>query len=184
MEQRPGRRRFLVSPPPTPLAERPSRADRAVVARQLGRAPRAMRAVAHRCGCGLPDVVESAPRLPDGSPFPTLYYLTCPRAAAAVGRLEASGIMREMTARLHADPQLAAAYLRAHQRFLRRRAELGEVAEIADVSAGGMPSRVKCLHALVAHALAEGRGVNPIGDEALDRLPSWADDGPCVEPAP
>ena len=75
-----------------------------VVAAQLGRAPRAMRRVAHRCSCGLPDVVETAPRLPDGTPFPTLFYLTCPRAAAAVGRLESEGLMRQMNERLADRP--------------------------------------------------------------------------------
>ena len=74
--------------------------DAVVIAAQLGRPPRGLLGVAHRCPCGLPDVAETAPRLPDGSPFPTLYYLTCPRACAAVSRLEASGLMREMTARL------------------------------------------------------------------------------------
>jgi hypothetical protein len=74
--------------------------DLAAVGAQLGRSPRASRAVAHRCSCGLPDVVETSPRLEDGTPFPTLFYLTCPRAASAIGRIEASGVMREMTARL------------------------------------------------------------------------------------
>src|SRR4051812_49828033 len=82
-------------------------ADAVVVAAQLHRPPRATRAVAHRCSCGLPDVVETAPRLEDGTPFPTLYYLTCPRAASAVGRLEASGLMRGMTDRLSAPSRLA-----------------------------------------------------------------------------
>jgi len=154
--------------------------DRAVVAAQLGRLPRAMRSVAHRCPCGLPDVVETAPRLPDGTPFPTLYYLTCPRAAAAVGRLEAAGLMREMTDRLRADPDLAARYWAAHQRYLGRREQFGQVPEIAGVSAGGMPTRVKCLHVLVAHALAAGPGVNPLGDETLAALPAWWDRGACV----
>ncbi len=74
--------------------------DETVIAAQLGRAPRGLVGVAHRCPCGLPDVAETAPRLPDGSPFPTLYYLTCPRAAAAVSKLEAAGTMQDMTARL------------------------------------------------------------------------------------
>jgi uncharacterized protein len=155
-------------------------ADRDVVAAQLGREPRAMRDVAHRCACGNPDVVESAPRLADGTPFPTLYYLTCPRAASAIGRLEASGLMREMTARLQTDAELADAYRRAHEAYLARRSELGDVAEIAGVSAGGMPTRVKCLHVLVAHSLAAGPGVNPLGDEALELLSPWWSDGPCV----
>lgn len=155
-------------------------ADRAVVAEQLGRQPRAIRAVAHRCRCGNPDVIETSPRLPDGTPFPTLYYLTCPIAAASVGTLEASGLMREMTERLRADPDLAARYRAAHDAYLARREQLGHVAEIAGVSAGGMPGRVKCLHVLVAHALAAGPVVNPLGDEALDRLPPWWMSGPCV----
>ena len=139
-----------------------------------------MQTVVHRCPCGRPDVVESAPRLPDGTPFPTLYYLTCPRAVSAIGRLEASGLMREMTERLATDDELATAHHRAHEAYLARREQLGHVGEIAGISAGGMPTRVKCLHALVGHALAAGRGVNPLGDEALDRLEPWWTDGPCV----
>lgn len=161
-------------------------ADRAAVAAQLGRTPRAIREVAHRCPCGNPDVIETSPRLSDGSPFPTLYYLTCPRAASAIGTLEASGLMREMTERLSADEELAGRYRAAHEAYLARRDEVGRidgvgpVQEIAGISAGGMPSRVKCLHVLVGHALAAGRGVNPLGDEALDRLPEWWVAGPCV----
>ncbi|MFN2561389.1 MAG: DUF501 domain-containing protein [Jatrophihabitans sp.] len=159
-----------------------SAADRTIVGAQLGRAPRAIRAVAHRCPCGNPDVVETSPRLPDGTPFPTLYYLTCPRAAAAIGTLEASGVMREMTERLQIDPDLAAAYRAAHDSYLARRQEIGHVDEIAGVSAGGMPNRVKCLHVMVGHALAAGPGVNPLGDEALATLPHWWANGPCVSP--
>ena len=156
--------------------------DRAVVAAQLGRPPRAMRAVAHRCPCGLPDVVETSPRLPDGTPFPTLDYLTCPKAGAAVGRLEAGGVMRLMADRLRTDPALAAGYRAAHEAYLARRAELGEVPEIAGVSAGGMPTRVKCLHSLLAHALAAGPGVNPLGDEVREAVGAWWSAGPCVAP--
>jgi uncharacterized protein len=156
-------------------------ADAAAVRAQLGRPPRALRAVAHRCPCGLPDVVETAPRLPDGSPFPTLYYLTCPRATSAVSTLEADGMMREMTSRLASDDALRAAYADAHAAYLRRREEIAAVPEIEGISAGGMPDRVKCLHVLVGHALAAGPGVNPLGDEALDALPSWWAPGPCVD---
>jgi hypothetical protein len=159
----------------TPPAE-----DLAAVERQLGRPSRAVRHVAHRCGCGLPDVVETEPRLPDGTPFPTMFYLTCPRLAGEIGRLEGSGLMREWTARLRTDPELAAAYRLAHADYLARRAAISDVPEIAGVSAGGMPDRVKCLHALVAHALAVGPGVNPFGDEALALLPDWSAPGPCV----
>ena len=156
-------------------------ADLDAVGRQLGREARGVRRVAHRCPCGAPDVVETAPRLPDGTPFPTLYYLTCPKAAGAVGTLEAGGTMREMTERLGADPELAAAYRAAHQRYLAAREAVEAVPEIAGVTAGGMPDRVKCLHVLVAHALAEGPGANPLGDEALAALPEWWRGGSCVE---
>ncbi|UQX89383.1 DUF501 domain-containing protein [Jatrophihabitans telluris] len=154
--------------------------DRAVVAAQLGRAPRAIRSVAHRCPCGDPDVIETSPRLPDGTPFPTLYYLTCPRAASAIGTLEASGLMSEMTDRLKVEPELASAYRQAHEAYLARRESHAHVEETAGISAGGMPTRVKCLHVLVAHSLAVGPGVNPLGDEALALLPEWWADGPCV----
>lgn len=144
------------------------------MSRQLGRDVRGVLAVAHRCGCGEPDVVKTAPRLPDGTPFPTLYYITCPRLAAAIGTLEANGVMRGFEARLAAEPQLAAAYAHAHQLYLADRDQIDQVAEIAGVSAGGMPNRVKCLHVLVGHALAAGPGVNPIGDAALEMLDDWA----------
>jgi hypothetical protein len=157
-------------------------ADEAAIALQLGRPPRGLRAVAHRCACGLPDVVETEPRLPDGTPFPTLYYLTCPRANSAIGTLEASGMMREMTERLAADGELRARHLGAHEDYLRRRRAIADVAEIDRVSAGGMPGRVKCLHVLVAHALAAGPGVNPLGDEALAALPAWWEAGRCASP--
>jgi hypothetical protein len=157
--------------------------DAAVIAAQLGRSPRGLLAVAHRCPCGLPDVAETAPRLADGSPFPTLYYLTCPRASAAVSKLEASGVMREMTARL-ADDELRRRYESAHHDYLTRREAAARSAGVEPLppgtqSAGGMPERVKCLHALVAHELAAG-DVNPFGREALDALGEWWRPGPCV----
>lgn len=144
-----------------------SEADLATLAEQLGRPPRGVVGVAARCVCGRPTVVRTAPRLPDGTPFPTTYYLTHPRAVQAVSTLEATGTMKEMTARLADDAALAQAYRGAHEHYLARRAELGDVPEIAGISAGGMPTRVKCLHVLVGHALAAGPGVNPLGDEAL-----------------
>jgi hypothetical protein len=153
-------------------------ADFEAVKAQLGREPRGLRAVAHRCPCGNPDVVETAPRLPDGTPFPTLYYLTCPRAASAIGTLEGSGVMAEMTERLRTDPKLAAAYRAAHEDYVRRRDAIDVLEGFP--SAGGMPDRVKCLHVLVGHSLAAGPGVNPLGDEALALLPEWWHSGPCV----
>jgi uncharacterized protein len=164
------------------------KADLEAVEAQLGREPRGVRAVAHRCPCGLPDVVETAPRLPDGSPFPTLFYLTCPKAASAIGTLEASGLMRSMTERLAVDPGLAERYAAAHQDYLDRRDVAAREAGVEPLpagmqSAGGMPGRVKCLHALVGHELAVP-GVNPFGREALDALPEWWSCGPCVLASP
>ena len=130
-------------------------------------APRGPRASAHRCPCGNPDVVDTEPRLPDGTPFPTMFYLTCPRAASLSARSR-RGLMREMTDRLAADAELAAAYRRAHEHYLAGREAIGHVPRSTGISAGGMPDRVKCLHVLAGHALAPGPGVNPLGDEALD----------------
>ncbi|MGH3436823.1 MAG: DUF501 domain-containing protein [Sciscionella sp.] len=131
-----------------------------------------MRAVAARCPSGHPAVVQTAPRLEDGTPFPTLYYLTCPRLCSLVGKLEASGLMREMTARLAEDTELASVYLRAHRSYLAERDAIGNLG--TDVSAGGMPGRVKCLHVHLAHTLARGPGMNPFGDETLELIhDSW-----------
>jgi len=151
---------------------------------QLGRAPRGVVSVAARCACGNPTVVTTAPRLPDGTPFPTLYYLTHPGAVAAVSTLEATGTMRPMQERLREDGQLAAAYRAAHERYLEERYAIEDVEEIHGISAGGMPDRVKCLHVLVGHSLAAGPGVNPLGDEALALIAdTWRPDR-CACDAP
>jgi hypothetical protein len=159
-------------------------ADLDAVERQLGRRPRGVASIGHRCPCGDPDVLETVPRLPDGTPFPTTYYLTCPRLTGAISTLESAGVMAEMTGRLRSDPHLAAAYRAAHEDYLARRARLGDVPEIAGISAGGMPSRVKCLHVLAGHSLAAGPGVNPLGDEVLAALEPWWAAGRCTAPGP
>jgi hypothetical protein len=161
--------------------------DEAAVAAQLGRTPRGVRRVAYRCPCGNPAVIETAPRLPDGTPFPTLYYLTCPKAASAIGTLEGGGMMREMQDRLGDDQELRDAYTAAHEDYLRRRDEAARAEGVEPLppgtqSAGGMPGRVKCLHALIAHELAVPGG-NPFGREALEALPEWWRSGPCTGPA-
>ena len=161
------------SPQPEAGTHQVEVADLDAVERQLGRPPRGVAEVAHRCPCGEPDVLRTEPRLPDGTPFPTTYYATCPRLTGAVSTLETGGLMKEMTERLARDQALAAAYARAHEHYLAQRAELGDVPEIDGISAGGMPTRVKCLHVLVAHSLAAGPGVNPLGDEALAMLDDW-----------
>lgn len=142
--------------------------DLDAVARQLGREPRGVLDIAYRCPNGEPGVVKTAPKLPDGTPFPTLYYLTHPVLTAAASRLESSGLMREMSDRLQSDPELAAAYRRAHESYLAERDAIESLG--TTFSGGGMPDRVKCLHVLMAHSLAKGPGVNPFGDEALALL--------------
>jgi hypothetical protein len=158
----------------TPPFDPPSADDIAVVSQQLGRPARGVIGIAARCVCGNPTVVATSPRLPDGAPFPTLYYLSHPAATASVSTLEATGVMAELAAEL-ADEEVAKAYRRAHEQYLRDRESIESVPEIAGFSAGGMPDRVKCLHALVAHSLAAGPGVNPIGDLALQRA-TWSPD--------
>jgi hypothetical protein len=116
--------------------------------------------------------VQTNPRLPDGTPFPTMFYLTCPKLNSLVSTLEGSGLMKEQTERLAVEPELAAAYQRAHESYLAERDAIESLG--TQVTAGGMPSRVKCLHVHVAHALAKGPGVNPMGDEALAILTEQA----------
>lgn len=158
----------------------PTAEDLAAVELQLGRQPRGVVEVAWRCPCGKPGVVKTEPRLPNGTPFPTTYYLTCPRATSATSTLEASGLMAEMSERLKTDDELAAAYQRAHESYLADREALGHVEEIDGITAGGMPTRVKCLHVLVGHSLAKGPGINPLGDEAVEKLGEfWST--PCLE---
>lgn len=151
----------------------PTDADIRAVSEQLGRPARGVIGIAARCACGAPTVVATAPRLDDGTPFPTLYYLSHPAATAAISTLEATGVMAELQSALADEPELLAGYRRAHESYLADRSSIAEIPEIAGISAGGMPDRVKCLHALAAHALAAGPGINPIGDRALDRA-AWS----------
>ncbi len=161
----------------TPPFEPPSPDDVRIVSHQLGRPARDVVGIAARCVCGAPTVVSTKPRLADGTPFPTFYYLTHPAATAAVSTLEAEGEMPGLAALLATGPEqhsdVADRYRAAHLAYIADRETFGVVDEIAGISAGGMPDRVKCLHALVGHALAAGPGVNPIGDLALSRA-AWS----------
>ena len=154
-----------------PPFDPPTEADIAVVSAQLGRPARNVIGIAARCVCGNPTVVSTSPRLADGTPFPTLYYLSHPAATAAISTLEANGVMPELAALLVGDA--ADEYRAAHEQYVADREGIEFVEEIAGISAGGMPTRVKCLHALAGHALAAGPGVNPIGDKALE-LCGWS----------
>ncbi|MCB5292451.1 hypothetical protein BJQ90_01887 [Arthrobacter sp. SO3] len=160
-------------------SRRPSPRDLDVLSRQLGRPVRDVVEIPARCVCGNPLVAATSPRLSNGTPFPTTFYLTHPVITSAVSRLEAAGLMNEMNERLGGDPALAADYRAAHEAYLASRAEIGArsgigaVPEIDGISAGGMPTRVKCLHVLVGHSLAAGPGVNPLGDEAIAAIGEW-----------
>ncbi|CAN5425843.1 DUF501 domain-containing protein [soil metagenome] len=167
-----------------PPFDPPSERDVAVVTAQLGRPARGVIGIAARCVCGNPVVVATAPRLDDGTPFPTLYYLSHPAAASTVSTLEATGVMAELTVLMMQDDELAAGYRAAHESYLADRESILVVDEIAGFSAGGMPDRIKCLHALVAHALAAGPGVNPIGDLALARNAWTPTRCECAAPGP
>lgn len=163
----------------TEASRQPSPQDLEVLSRQLGRPVRDVVEIPARCVCGNPLVAATSPRLSNGTPFPTTFYLTHPVITSAVSRLEAAGLMNEMNDRLEADTLLAGRYRAAHEAYLASRAVIGArsgidaVPEIDGISAGGMPTRVKCLHVLVGHSLAAGPGVNPLGDEAIAAIAEW-----------
>ncbi len=151
-----------------------------LIGAQLGRPARGHPAVVHRCGHGLPTVVRVRPRLEDGTPFPTVFWLSCPLLRSAVGRLEAEHRMVGLNARLSTEPELAAAQVGAAERYVAFRDALGapEPPLPGAPTAGGLPDRVKCLHVHVAHHLATGD--NAVGGLALDELLPMACPAPCV----
>ena len=156
--------------------------DLEIVEQQLGRTPRDVHAISYRCPCGGPAVVETPPRLSDGTPFPTFYYATCPNLTASISTLETTGLMGEMNERLATDAVLSGEYYAAHVDYEAARDALNiDVPEVKGITAGGMPERVKCLHSLIAHSLSVGVGVNPLGDEALAKLDAWWCANPCSE---
>lgn len=165
--------------PALPFETPATDADFAVMREQLGRDMRGVVSIARRCSCGRPAVVRTAPRLEDGTPFPTSLYLTLPWLTLEISRIEATGTMAQLTQRLEDEPELAERYRLAHERYLARRDEIGRADEVAEVSAGGMPTRVKCLHALAGQGLAEGPGINPIADEVLESIDGAVPDLVC-----
>ena len=157
--------------------------DRAIVARQIGREPRAFRAVVRRCPFGFPAVTEQEPYDGGGAPFPTTYYLTCPHLVAAIARLEASGGVEKWSAAVAADPLLARSLAKAteEQRALRRALAPGgkpaDEGASLELGIGGArrPERLKCLHAHAAYALA--RPGYAVGEAILAELgPLWPDE--------
>lgn len=151
--------------------------EAALAAAMIGRPLRGRSAVAVHCAWGLPAVLRVSPRLDDGTPFPTMFWLSCPLANRAVGRLEASGVMQDLTADLAGDAEFAARYHDAHRRYVAARDALGPPVP-GDTSAGGMPGRVKCLHALYGHHLATRD--NPVGAWAAEQIEPMPCPAPCV----
>jgi uncharacterized protein len=157
-------------------------ADRAAVARQIGREPRAFHRVALRCPFGLPAVTEQRAYDPGGEPFPTTYYLTCRHLVSAVSRLEAAGGVERWTAAVASEPELAAslAWGDEEQRRIRRALAAGETgrdggASLAlGIGGAGRSGSLKCLHAHAAFALARpGYG---LGDRIVaEVVPRWPD---------
>jgi len=156
-----------------------SQREEAVLSAQIGRPSRAPSATVHRCVFGLPTVARVAPRLQDGTPFPTVFWLSCPVLSARVGTLEGSGAMAEITERLEADPAFQAQHEAAQDRYRALRDELGGGQKLpGDPYAGGGPRHVKCLHVHVGHTLATNDG--PVGAWALDAILPAPCSGPCV----
>jgi uncharacterized protein len=164
--------------------------DRAVVARQLGRPPRAFRRVVVRCPFGRPAVTEQEPYDAGGEPFPTTYYLTCPQLVSSVSRLEAAGGVERWSVAARSDPELAASLDRAsdEQRATRRRLaggpgnrDGGASLELGIGGAGRRGGSLKCLHAHVAYALA-CPGYE-LGERILAELdPLWPANACCTPP--
>ncbi|MDY5128662.1 DUF501 domain-containing protein [Actinotignum urinale] len=144
--------------------------DTTTLTLQLGRVPRGLVGIGARCACGRPAVTITQPRLAHGEPFPTLFYLTLPYVVKEISHLEGEGVMAEYNELLKGSESLQAEYAKAHRIYIERRNLLGEVPEIKDFSAGGMPNRIKCLHALAGYSLSVGKGVCPFGDMALERI--------------
>jgi hypothetical protein len=154
--------------------------DERTAAWQLGRSPRGPLHVECRCRHGCPQVIRVHPIL-DGSPFPTLFWLTCPFLVKAIDRLEADGWVKRLEDLLGKDSSLARAVEQAHRSYIAERLGLLSAEERASLEARGMLTtllergiggtadlrRVKCLHLHTAHALAR---TNPIGARVLDLL--------------
>jgi hypothetical protein len=162
--------------------------DRTLVARQLGREPRAFRRVVVRCPWGRPAVTEQTPYGPDGEPFPTTYYLTCPFLVAAVSRLEAAGGVERWSERATSESRLRASLEAATAEQRELRAGLAEGATGADggaslelgIGGAARPERLKCLHAHAAWALA--RPGYALGDEILAEVGHlWPNDSCCLD---
>ncbi len=162
--------------------------DRAIVARQLGRTPRALRRVVVRCPYGRPAVTEQDPYDANGAPFPTTYYLTCPHMVASIARVEAAGGVERWSQSVAEDADLRGSLLRAtdEQRAVRRELAAGTFGQdegsSLDLGIGGShsPERLKCLHAHAAFALA--RPGYELGDRILAELdPLWPSDRCCSE---
>ncbi|MCA1840716.1 MAG: DUF501 domain-containing protein [Actinomycetota bacterium] len=143
---------------------------------QIGREPRGKWKVARRCECGCPQVILTEPRLDDGTPFPTTWWLTCKSLSGEVSRLESEGMIARINERLKVDQDLLDAMKRATNNYVQLRDVMEPLG--TDIHPGGGPLRVKCLHAHVADQLINGS--NPVGKMVLDAI-GWSEPlVPCV----
>lgn len=133
--------------------------------------------VAHRCHLGIPMVIENHPRLEEGSPFPTLYWLTCPILVKRASTLESEGWMEQVNERLSSDEGLQARLAGAIASYKAER-DRHEVLDPPPAPPGGGPERVKCLHSHTAHELAYQ---NPVGSLVLAQVGFPDCRLPCVE---
>ena len=147
--------------------------DREIVARQIGRPPRAFRRVAVRCPFGTPAVTEQAPFDDEGRPFPTQFYVTCRYLVAALSRLEADGGVERWTRAAAHDEALRESLDEAQAEQRRIRPELD-----AGIGGSTREGSLKCLHAHGAFALA--RPGYDLGDRILAELPSLWPDSCCT----
>jgi hypothetical protein len=151
------------------------------VERQIGRVPRRPWRIAVRCQWGRPSVIASPSRLADGTPFPTLYWLTCPYLLERVSSLESAGFISAWNERADTDPVLSVLLGEADAELRERRArESGGTDGCASVGVAGQrdSASVKCLHAHVALALAGIR--DPVGEETIALLGTCCEDDACA----
>jgi uncharacterized protein len=155
--------------------------EAALVAEQVGRAPRDPWRVAARCRFRRPTVIVSPSRLADGTPFPTYAWLTCPHLVERVGAVESTGAAAGFADRALRDRDIESALRDVDGRVRDLRAsESGGVDACPSVGLGGQrdPLGVKCLHLHVALALLGER--DPIGEELLAGMTCECDDDRCA----
>ncbi|TGD74694.1 DUF501 domain-containing protein [Mangrovimicrobium sediminis] len=152
--------------------------QQARVAELLGREPRGLAAIAVAGSGGEPVVIRVA-ALVDDKPFPTLFWLVCPRLNYRIDVVEAGGLIARLQARIDADPALREAMVEDHRRHIalrdsyidaaqrQRLQQLGFAAVFECKGIGGIADfgRIRCLHTWYAAHLVEPNTVGRLLDE-------------------